>query len=78
MAVNSLCRGKLALGVMVISVLCGRFGVHAAGTAGVAPALDRGGFTVDLSNAGVIRVTGDSLLHNGSMEEVDAKDQPTG
>lgn len=78
MAVNSLCRGKLALGVMVISVLCGRFGVHAAGTAGVAPALDRGGFTVDLSNAGVIRVTGDSLLHNGSMEEVDAKGQPAG
>jgi len=46
--------------------------------AGEPPALDHGGFTVDLSNAGVIRVTGDNVLHNRGVEELDANGRPMG
>lgn len=48
-------------------------GAQAAGLS-----LDRGGFSVDFSNAGTVRTTGENLLRNGGMEDVDANGRPTG
>ncbi|PJB62570.1 MAG: hypothetical protein CO095_18240 [Armatimonadetes bacterium CG_4_9_14_3_um_filter_58_7] len=38
--------------------------------------LDRGGFSVDFSNAGTIRTTGENLLRNGGMEGVETDGSP--
>ena len=84
LSVAAVVRDRLAPALAVILAAHGGLvvlsaeSVRAAGKAGGAPALDRGGFTVDLSNAGVIRVTGDSVLQNGGMEEVNAEGRPTG
>jgi len=42
----------------------------------VTPALDPGGFTVDLSNEGMVWTAGDEVLRNGGMEELDGKGSP--
>ena len=69
---------------LCIALLAGLFSckpprADSAEAAGVAPALDKGGFTVDFWNAGaaIPPPAGASLLANGGMEEADAG-QPKG